>query len=277
MNRLKTPLRYPGGKSKAIKKLLPLFPNLRNYKQYREPFIGGGSVGISVTKVNPELDVWVNDLYWPLYNFWIHLRDDGEMLSEELQEAKRTFNVPDKARVLFNDNKEILNESDATVFQKAKAFWIVNKCSFSGLTESSTFSEQASDRNFSLKGCQDLKEYSKIIKNWKITNLSYEELLKDTEEEMFIYLDPPYEIKSSLYGKKGAMHRGFDHDVFAEHCNAPTQAQIAVSYNADQSVKDRFPDWNQKEFPLTYSMNNNSVNYRKNQKERLELLLTNYG
>ena len=51
---------------------------------------------------------------------------------------------------------------------------------------------------------------------------------------------------------------------------------MTISYNADQSVKDRFPDWNQHDFPLTYTMRSNSANYRKNQPKRLELLLTNY-
>ena len=50
-------------------------------------------------------------------------------------------------------------------------FYIVNKCSFSGLTESSSFSAQASDSNFSIKGINNLKYYSELIKNWKITNL----------------------------------------------------------------------------------------------------------
>ena len=38
---LKTPLRYPGGKSRAIKKMAPYFPNLGEYDEYREPFLGG--------------------------------------------------------------------------------------------------------------------------------------------------------------------------------------------------------------------------------------------
>ena len=41
---LKTPLRYPGGKSRACKKMDPFFPDLSDYDEYREPFLGGGSV-----------------------------------------------------------------------------------------------------------------------------------------------------------------------------------------------------------------------------------------
>lgn len=274
--RLKTPLRYPGGKSKAMNKMAPYFPPKDNVKHYREPFLGGGSVALWMTQNYDLESIWVNDLYWPLYNFWIHLRDRGEELSNALRETKLNFNTEDKARKLFDECKKEMSNKDATNFEKAVDFWIINKCSFSGLTESSSFSKQASNGNFTLKGIDDLKLYSKLIKNWKITNLSYEQLLKDTEEDMFIYLDPPYEIGSNLYGRKGSMHKGFDHDLFADHCNMPTLTDMAISYNADQSVKDRFPEWNQIEFPLTYTMRSNSANYRKNQPKRMELLLTNY-
>jgi len=280
MSRLKTPLRYPGGKSKAMGKMSPYFPPTFNVKHYREPFLGGGSVALWMTQNYNLESVWVNDLYWPLYNFWRQLQIDPVLLSDELYESKTLFGTEILARELFEANKEILNDPDETDFTKAKAFWIVNKCSFSGLTESSSFSKQASQGNFTLKGIQDLKEYGKIIKDWKITNQSYETLLESglDDDDTFIYLDPPYEISSNLYGKKGAMHKGFDHDLFAQHCNQVMGPNIAISYNADQSVKDRFPTelWNHHEFPLTYTMRSNSANYRKNQPKRMELLLTDY-
>lgn len=276
MSRLKTPLRYPGGKSKATTKMAPYFPPKNNVKHYREPFLGGGSVALWMAQNYNLESVWVNDLYWPLFNFWTQLQKNGDALSETLKEWKTTHNTQDKARELFNRCKEEMNETDTSDLMKAVMFWTINKCSFSGLTESSSFSKQASDGNFTLNGIADLKEYSKIIKDWKITNQSYETLLENSDDDTFIYLDPPYEISSNLYGKKGAMHKGFDHDLFAGCCNRPTLGNIAISYNADQSVKDRFPEWNQYEFPLTYSMRTDSANYLKNQSKRLELLLTNY-
>jgi len=273
--RLKTPLRYPGGKSKAIKKLFADFPDVKQFKEYREPFIGGGSVGIHVTRLNPDCKVWINDLYWPLYNFWVQLRDNGDALSAALNHNKTQHDTPDKAKELFLIAKQEVNNENNTDLERAVYFWIVNKCSFSGLTESSTFSAWASDKNFNLSGINALKEYSKHIKNWKITNLSYDQLLD--ADGAFIYLDPPYEIKSKLYGKKGAMHKWFDHDKFAADCNAAHDRHtIAISYNSDQSVKDRFPKWKQIEFDLTYFMRSDRKNYRDNQAERKELLLVNY-
>lgn len=276
MLRSKTPLRYPGGKSKATTKMAPYFPPKNNVKHYREPFLGGGSVALWMTQ-NYDLEtVWVNDLYWSLYNFWIQLQENGDELSDRLRKVKMENDTVDKARVLFVESNHLMDDESLPLLDRAVAFWTVNKCSFSGLMNINSFSAGPSNKNFTLKGIEDLKEYSKMIQNWKITNLSYEELLTGADDDTFIYLDPPYEIASNLYGKKGAMHKGFDHDLFAEHCNNPTLAQMAISYNADQSVKERFPEWNQIEFPLTYTMRSNSANYRNNQPQRLELLLTNY-
>ena len=75
MKSYKTPLRYPGGKSRACVKMDQYIPDLRDFKEYREPFLGGGSVAIHITKKYPNLNVWVNDLYEPLVNFWIPLRE----------------------------------------------------------------------------------------------------------------------------------------------------------------------------------------------------------
>ena len=274
MKSLKTPLRYPGGKSRACTKLDVYIPDLRDYKEYREPFLGGGSVAIHITKKYPNLDVWVNDLYEPLYNFWRVLQDDGYALFKRLQELKSRYPDRGSAKGLFLEAKDVVNDYDQPNLFRACAFYVINKCSFSGLTESSSFSAQASDSNFSMRGIEKLPGYTQIIRNWKITNLSYEQLLTD-DKNIFTYLDPPYDIRSNLYGRKGSMHNGFSHDGFAADCDRFIGPQL-ISYNSSQLVKDRFEGWEVGEFDLTYTMRSVGE-YMREQKERKELLLFNYG
>jgi site-specific DNA-adenine methylase len=273
MKSLKTPLRYPGGKSRACVKMSQYLPDLADYTEYRDPFLGGGSFAIWMTQNNPYLNVWVNDLYYPLYNFWCILRDRPQDLYEILKKEKEVCNTPDLARGLFNQMKVELNTEETPDIWKAAAFYIINKCSFSGLTESSSFSAQASESNFSMNGIEKLPGYSQIIQNWKITNLSYEELLSD-DKSVFTYLDPPYDIKDNLYGRKGSMHKGFDHDKFAADCDRHIGHQM-ISYNTAQIVKDRFLDYRAYEFDLTYTMRSVG-DYMKDQQDRKELLLLNY-
>mgnify|MGYP001218997726 CR=1 FL=1 len=278
---LKTPLRYPGGKSRALTKLFQYTPDLKNYTEYREPFLGGGSVALEVTKRYPHLDIWVNDLYEPLYNFWRVLQDNGNEIKNILLQLKQRHPDPASAKKLFLDSKEYLSGSAITEkyppynenIWRAVSFYIVNKCSFSGLTESSSFSKQASDSNFSLAGIEKLPFYSELIQNWKITNLSYEQLFTDNKKS-FTYLDPPYEIGSNLYGKRGNMHKGFDHDAFAASCDRFIGHQL-VSYNSSQLIRDRFKEWTAAEFAHTYTMRSVG-SYNTDQASRKELVLTNY-
>jgi len=152
MKSLKTPLRYPGGKSRACVKMSPYIPNLNNYKEYREPFLGGGSVAIHITKKYPSLSIWVNDLYEPLVNFWKTLQDDGHALYTRLQELKSRHPDEGSAKGLFLEAKELVNYYSISPLYRACSFYVINKCSFSGLTESSSFSRQASHSNFSMRG-----------------------------------------------------------------------------------------------------------------------------
>ena len=107
---LKTPLRYPGGKSRALVKLFQFIPDLKSYKEYREPFIGGGSVALEITKRYPHIEVWVNDLYEPLYNFWCELQHNGDKLQKELVNLKGVHCNQDSARCLFQSMKEGIND-----------------------------------------------------------------------------------------------------------------------------------------------------------------------
>ena len=273
---LKTPLRYPGGKSRAVSKLFQFFPDLSSYKEYREPFIGGGSVAIEVTKRYPDIEVWVNDLYEPLYNFWCELQHNGSEMQKELVNLKGVHCNPDSARCLFQSMKDVINDPEESKIARAVAFYIVNKCSFSGLTESSSFSEQASESNFSLRGIQRLSEYQELIESWIITSHSYESLLVNDWDKKghFVYMDPPYDIKDNLYGRKGGMHKKFDHDLFAKNCDEYT-SPLLISYNSDQIVKDRFKEWTVAEFAHTYTMRSVGC-YNKDQAKRKELVLMNY-
>ena len=272
----KTPLRYPGGKSRACTKMDQYFPDLREYTEFREPFLGGGSVAIHITKKYPNLKITVNDLYEPLINFWTQLQQFGVELSEKLSDYKSTHPNPETAKELFLECKEAINNRSLDCIERAAAFYIVNKCSFSGLTESSSFSKQASMSNFSMRGIEKLPEFQTIISNWHINEYSYEHLMENNiHDGLFMYLDPPYDIKDNLYGKKGDMHKRFDHDKFAEDCDRHT-IDMMVSYNSSQLVKDRFKTWTAAEFDLTYTMRSVGE-YMRDQQQRKELLLLNYG
>ena len=262
-----TPLRYPGGKSRAIKFLSQHLPKIESY---REPFLGGGSMALYVTQTYPNTDVWVNDLYYPLYAFWVTLRDHGQQLCDDLRELKTELGESyDAHKMAFDDAKDKLNND---LYESGFNFYVANKCSFSGLTANSSFSKQASRANFTFRGIDKLPALSELIQGWRITNQSYEELLYG--RNAFVFLDPPYAIKDNLYGNKGDMHKSFDHEWFAAQACA-SENKCMITYNSELFIKDRFPDWYQKDWDLTYTMRSSGT-YTKDQKKRKELLLLNY-
>jgi DNA adenine methylase len=274
---LKTCLRYPGGKSKATKTLAPWYPE--NFKEYREPFIGGGSVAFYTTQAYPDVPIWINDLYVPLYNFWVQLRDNGEELSERLKEIKTKasdFGTQDEKdashKELFNQTRVDINSQEG--LERAASFFVLNKCSFSGLTENSTFSVTASQSNFSFVGIEKLKEYAKLMKNWKITNIDYSEVMNAPGDDVFVFLDPPYDIKDFLYGKNREMHKSFDHDVFAENVYKCPH-KFMITYNVNDRLLELYKDYELTYWKLRYSMAHRG-DKGTDENLKTELLVTNY-
>lgn len=264
MKLLKTPLRYPGGKSRAVTQLYNWFPG--GITEYREPFVGGASMALYFSQLNPEIPIWINDKYTYLYNFWLHLRDEGDDLSDVCYAIKEEHPTPDLAKELFIRSKEEISKADP--FRQAVLFWVLNKCSYSGLTENSSFSESASNQNFTRRGARNLKNYQDLIRDWHITNLDYTELLDD--KDSFVFLDPPYRIKSFLYGTNAEMHKNFDHERFADSCKE-CPSNWMITYNVDMEIERMFKDYQQRYFQLTYGMKHR-VNNKKS-----ELLISNYN
>ena len=59
----------------------------------------------------------------------------------------------------------------------------------------------------------------------------------------------------------------------AEACNS--EQKCMITYNSELYIKDRFPNWYQKDWDLTYTMRSTNT-YTADQKKRKELLLLNY-
>jgi len=268
MKYLKTPLRYPGGKSRVAKTLLEKFPSEIN--EFREPFVGGGSVALLFSQKYPDIPVWINDKYVYLYSFWKMLQERGDELSDTLYNIKVENSTEEKAKELFVSAKAEISNADT--FRQAVLFWILNKCSYSGLTENSSFSKTASNQNFTTRGAHNLKNISEIIQHWRITNLDYQTVM-NTEEGLsntFIFLDPPYKINTYLYGTNAEMHKNFNHTQFVEDCKVCPHSWL-VTYNIDDELKEAYTDYHQEEFRITYGMK-----HRPDNKLKTELLVTNF-
>lgn len=270
-NLIKSPLRYPGGKSKAvltIEKYLPA--DFSTFSEYREPFIGGGSVFIYLKQKYPDLKFWINDLNSELYCFWFEAKENLEKLIEEIYYLKRSYQDGKK---LFDELVEA-DINNLSKLERATRFFILNRITFSGTVEAGGFSSQAFQTRFTDSSIERLALLKPILKDTKITNLDYTELLKTEDDNIFLFLDPPYykATKSKLYGKRGALHTCFDHKKFLETIENCANKWL-ITYDNSPIIENNFNKFYLYEWELQYGMNN----YKRGKAEKgKELIIINY-
>lgn len=263
---IKSPLRYPGGKSRAVKLISTILPE---FDEFREPFLGGGSVFIYAKQRFPDRKFWVNDLYVDLYKFWEIAQKDIDSLLKKIYEWRNQFPIGKELHNFLNNNLANFND-----LERATAFFIYNRITFSGTSLSGGYSEQAFKGRFTESSIQRLTPFSRVIQNSIITNYDYEELITKAGKNVFIFLDPPYysATKSALYGKNGNLHKSFDHIRFAETMKKCNHKWL-ITYDDSEYIKDLFSFANIIPWNLTYGMRN--VSSGSNQKGK-ELFISNY-
>lgn len=261
-----SPLRYPGGKSRALKNIMPIIPS---FNEFREPLVGGGSVFFEVKQRNPDAKFWINDLNEDLYSFWYHSQKNMNKLLEEVKKIKMNYS---DGRVLFKELTQPGREFNS--FEKAIRFFVLNRITFSGTVDSGGYSNQAFESRFTDSSIERLEKIEPILKNTKITNLDYQELVEAPGEDVFIFLDPPYltALKSKLYGRNGDLHTFFDHEKFAEDMKKCNHKWL-ITYDNSPEVKELFSFANIYEWELQYGMNN----YKQGSAAKgKELFISNY-
>lgn len=265
---VKSPLRYPGGKSKAIQTILQYIAP--SFSEYREPFVGGGSLFIYLKQKYPQCQFWINDLNPEVYYFWKVLQNNPDYIIAESCRIKASDR---KGKELFQELAKI-NPEQLTAEERAVRFFILNRITFSGTIEAGGFSQCSFEKRFTDSSIERLKPLQTLLKNVKITNLDYSEVLKESGENVFIFLDPPYfkATKSRLYGKRGNLHTSFDHQRFANLLR-DCPHQWLITYDDSPEIRENFKFAHIYEWELQYGMNNYK---QKTAGKGRELMIFNY-
>ncbi|BAZ06644.1 DNA adenine methylase [Calothrix sp. NIES-3974] len=269
MPKAKSPLRYPGGKSKALDQILPHVP--LNIDEYREPFIGGGSVFLAIKQLFGcrIKQYWINDLNFDLCCFWLYAKTENEALADEVSRIKKKYT---NGRDLFNDlTGDDLKLND---FERAVRFFVLNRITFSGTVDSGGYSQQAFERRFTNSSIDRLRDICVYLSSVHITCGDYEDLLFQDGKNVFIFLDPPYlsATKSKLYGRKGNLHTAFDHERFAKNMRECPHKWL-ITYDDSPEIREMFSFANITAWALQYGMNNYK---QESAAQGQELLIKNY-
>lgn len=247
MNR--SPLRYPGGKSRAVERIAALIPI---FDEFREPFVGGASVSIYLKQKFPDKQFWINDKYSELIAFWRALQLDSDLLLEQIWQWKGEFSDGKTLHRFLRDNINAFDD-----LKRAAAFFVFNRITFSGTTESGGFSEQAFRHRFTDSSVHRLEQMPEILSGVRITNFDYETVVRTNGENVFMFLDPPYfsATSSALYGKNGQLHKFFDHQRFADAMRE-CEHRWLITYDDSTFIRELFAFAHVTSWNLMYGMRN---------------------
>lgn len=245
-----SPLRYPGGKTRACKKLDTILKehfDISKFDNILSPFFGGGSFEFHIQN-NYGLNIIANDKFVPLYNFWKTCKLDKENLCNKLTTKIDSIDKEEftNLRQKIMEEKNILNQSIM--------YFIINRCSFSGATLSGGFSLEASKKRFTKSSINRIKKLELIY--YDIYNLDFEEFINNNQNNKnLIFLDPPYYLEkaSTLYGNNGDMHDTFEHDKLYK-CLLKQKNWI-MTYNNCDYIKKLYKDFKIIETCWSYGMN----------------------
>ena len=247
-----SPLRYPGGKTRACKILdetISKHFDITQFDNLVSPFFGGGSFEFYFqNKYGTKLIV--NDKFVPLYNFWKQVKINKNALCDEL----RKINVVTKEK--FNDYRNTIIDTcvSENILTQAVQYFIINRCSFSGATLSGGFSEEASLKRYTSSSIDRIEALD--FTNIEIYNNDFSEFIeKYSNEKSFMFLDPPYylEKKSKLYGNNGDMHEKFNHTQLFDILK--TKKHWIMTYNNCDYIKTLYKDYIILETSWSYGMN----------------------
>jgi len=234
-----SPLRYPGGKTRACKILDEIVCqqfDISAFDRIISPFFGGGSFEFYLQN-KYHLRIIANDKFTPLANFWLTCKTHRDELVAELE--KKIDRISKTEFLEYRD--QIIGEPQQ--LEQSVMYFIINRCSFSGATLSGGFSQDASKNRFTRSSIQKIAQLE--LQDFEIINQDFTDFLAQLEPSPrdLLFLDPPYYLdkRSKLYGKSGDMHEGFPHEVLFRIIE--NRQNWIMTYNDCDYIRDLYKDF----------------------------------
>ena len=283
-----SPLRYAGGKSKAIGLILENLPKLKE-KKIVSPFFGGGSIELCLSQML-GFHVIGYDIFNMLVNFWNVLINHKEEFIKELSKfdinkEEFTYNrhillnywekiKPDDLKYKTKNKIELKEDEltllDDNIINQAVYYYYNMTLSYGPMFLGWPSSNEINKDKF-------LRKIDKI-KNMNLTNLeikcsSFEDILEKHNED-FLFLDPPYYLEGDSKMFKGMYpncnfpihHNNFNHIKLAEMLKLH-KGGFLMTYNNCSIIRDLYSDY-KFEFPeWQYTYGQGETRIGKNRQE----------
>jgi len=261
--KVKTCLRYPGGKFYGLKSILPYLKI--NHKEYRETMIGGGSIFLAKDHVDLN---WINDIDSELINFYKTIQNDNT--KEEL------YNLLENQIASKERHQEVRELKPKDKIERAFKFFYLNRTSFSGIMVNPRWGYMIGSSVTPDRWTKIIEPVSQKLKKSKITNMDFKKIIetksKFSNDDVLLYIDPPYfDASKNIYNNEFTKN---DHSELCKFLKR-SKFKFVLSYDNFDEVKEMY-DWaHVDESDWTYFMSENRrqvgreliiSNFRINQK-----------
>jgi len=228
--KLKSLLRYPGGKTRAVKFLKKY---LSGASVVCSPFAGGLSMELYLISQGVKTKAY--DLFEPLVIFWSCLLEDRARLARQVGKFLPVVTKEDFYRL----RGTLLQLKDP--WDIASIYYVLNRTSFSGATLCAGFSPLENGKNgrFKPSNVEALGNFSVPDNLLTVELAAFEDSVLGSPASR-LYLDPPYMIDSKLYGNRGDLHH-IDHALLAEMLHS--RENWVLSYNDCNQIRRMYGDF----------------------------------
>jgi DNA adenine methylase len=239
-------LKWVGGKRQIIQQILEHMPD--EYGRYFEPFLGGGSVFLSISPKNAV----INDYNTELMNLYKIIKNNPYGLVKILGTFKNNKSEFYRIRNLDRENNFLRANNDT--FRAARTIFL-NKTCFNGLYRVNAKGEFnvpfGNYKNPKIIDSENIYRISEFLNkyNIKILNTQYSDSLKYVRKNDFVYFDPPYDPISDTSSFTSYTEKGFtreDQIKLKETCDLLDLkgVKFLLSNSATDFVLDLYKDYN---------------------------------
>lgn len=259
-----SPLRYPGGKSLMTNFFIDLFQRNRLHEiVYVEPYAGGAGAAINLLLNGHVKEIVINDANIGIFSFWNALINESERFIQTINDIPVTLSEWYKQRrVLFESNEPSFELGVATFFMsRTNRSGVI----FGGAIGGSTEEKQSEakykiDCRFNKQDLIQRLETIAINKNRiRVSNKDALSLLRQLDNNVFVYLDPPYYVKGkSLYMNHYSVK---DHEDLANFLQNEANFNWVLSYDDVPQIRDMYANSDLFRFPLKYTVSKKQIGY----------------
>lgn len=245
--------RYPGGKSKLREQIVRTLSVQAGDRelQYREPFFGGGSIGLKLLQDNHQIkSIWINDKDIGIACLWTSVIRYLKQFQSRINDFVPSVAAFHEFKTYLSSLNVMPTSTDDIVDVGFKKL-AIHQISYSGLGTKSGGplggEEQKSnykiDCRWSPKYIRNKAEkLHRLFAGLKVhgnecTNLDFSEVISPSAPEALIYLDPPYYVKGNELYQHGFTE--MDHRRLA--CALETSRHTwLLSYDDCPEIRDMY-------------------------------------